>query len=200
MTWAMRYSVSMNEAKQKRATRAIRLAEYVGRPEAWGTDLGARVFAKLNVDLMSLSEGTLVPIDFAGLERSDVSFQREAVVETIRKHRPRLLFVAVNLDDIDLRTNLDLALEKRSESLLLVLSYGQVEVMGKKLAEEQVRTLEEVWKVREATSAQLVRDHPDAKLSTTASRLIALWKAGLVERVEGTASSGGREHTYFAFP
>jgi len=73
----------------------IRLVEYVGRTEAWGTDLGARVFARLNVDLMGLSEGTLVPIDFAGLERSDVSFQREAVVETIRKHRPRLLFVDV---------------------------------------------------------------------------------------------------------
>jgi len=178
----------------------IRLVEYVGRTEAWGTDLGARVFARLNVDLMGLSEGTLVPIDFAGLERSDVSFQREAVVETIRKHRPRLLFVANNLDDIDLRTNLDLALEKRGESLLLVSREGNLEVMGKRLAEEQLRTLEQVWTVREATSAQLVRADAEAKLSTTASRLNALWKAGLIERVEGSSSSGGREHTYFAFP
>lgn len=200
MKLAKSYSVSMNETKQNRATRMIRLVEYVGRTEAWGTDLGARVFARLNVDLMGLSEGTLVPIDFAGLERSDVSFQREAVVETIRKHRPRLLFVANNLDDIDLRTNLDLALEKRGESLLLVSREGNLEVMGKRLAEEQLRTLEQVWTVREATSAQLVRADAEAKLSTTASRLNALWKAGLIERVEGSSSSGGREHTYFAFP
>lgn len=190
----------MKATKQSRPVRPTRLVEYVGRPEAWGTDLGARVFAQLNIDLMGLSEGTLVPIDFAGLERSDVSFQREAVVETIRKHRPRLLFVAIGLDDADLRTNLDLALDKRGESLLLRTSEGHRELIGRRLAEEQRNTLEQVWKAGEVTSAQLVKDNPEQKLSTAASRLMSLWKAGLLERVEGTAASGGREHRYFAFP
>ena len=172
----------MNAMKQKRPTLVIRLVDYIGRSEAWGTDLGARVFAKLNVDLMGLSEGTFVPIDFSGLERSDVSFQREAVVETIRKHRPRLLFFAVNLEDADLRTNLELALEKRGEVLLLVRN-DAVTVIGKRLPAQQRRTLEQVRGSGEATSAQLVRDQPDAKVSTTSSRLMALWRAGLLERV-----------------
>lgn len=192
-------SIRRVDPTRPRPTRSVELSEYVGRPEAWGTDLGARVFAKLNVDLMGLSEGTLVPIDFAGLERSDVSFQREAIVETIRKHRPRLLFLAVNLDDADLRTNLELALEKRGEVLLLMGEDG-LDVIGKRLPEEHRRTLEQVWKAGGATSAQLVREHPDTKVSTTSSRLIALWRAGLVERVEGSAASGGREHHYLPIP
>jgi len=193
-----RQSVSMKTIKQNRDTLLLRLVKYIGRSEAWGTDLGARVFSQLNTELISRSEGTLVLIDYDGLERSDVSFQREAVVETLRKHRPRLLFVAVNLEDPDLLTNLELALEKRGEFLLVRRGNGEVRVIGKRLPEEQKRTLETVWKAGEATSAQLVKTAPRGKLSTAASRLMALWRAGLVERVEGTAPSGGREHRYYS--
>ena len=173
-----------------------------GRTEAWGTDLGARVFGAMNLELMGLGEGTLIRLDYAGLERTDVSFQREAVVETLRKYRPRLLFVIVNLRDQDIQTNLEHALERRSESVLAREPAG-LRVLGKKPSEEQEATLRRVWELGEATSAMLVRDAAERgqgkeeKLSTASSRLTALWKAGLLERVEGTAVSGGREHRYY---
>lgn len=172
-----------------------------GRSEAWGTDLGARVFGTLNLRLMGLGEGTLVPVDYAGLERTDVSFQREAVVETVRKHRPRLLFVVVNLVDQDVRTNLEHALDRRGDSVIALEPDGGRKVLGKKLSEEQQATLERVWELGEATSALFVREAAetgrDEKLSTASSRLTALWKAGLLERVEGSAATGGREHRYY---
>jgi hypothetical protein len=207
-----RNSVSMKTTKQNRAVHELRLTSYIGRTDAWGTDLGARVFAKINVDLMKLSDGTLVFIDFAGLERSDVSFQREAVVETVRKHRPKLLFVAVNVEDEDLLTNLDVALDRRGEVLLYCKNDGPARVLGRPLPQEHRKTLERVWQLGEATSALLLADQEaygggdergnaaSAKLSTMSSRLVALWKSGLLERVEGTAASGGREHRYFGFP
>jgi predicted transcriptional regulator len=34
--------------------------------------------------------------------------------------------------------------------------------------------------------------------STASARLSALWKAGLVDRAQGAAPSGGKEYKYFA--
>jgi len=180
---------------QNRLEYPMSLREQAGGPDAWGTEFGATVFAQMNLRLLTLGEGTVVPIDYAGLERSDVSFQREAVVETLRKHRPRLLFIAVNLMNADMRENLQLALERRAE-WLLVREGLQTSVLGKKLASEQLATLEKVWKAGELTSSELEADN--VKLSTASSRLAWLWKAGLVERIEGTSPTGGREHHYLA--
>src|SRR5262249_127038 len=150
-------------------------------------ELGATVFAELNLALIGCSEGTLVPVDYAGLERSDASFQREAVVETLRKHRPRLLFLAINLSDPDVRSNLELALDRRGEALLVRDDGGGVTVIGRRLTSEQKSTLEAVLSTGEMTSSTL--ENAETKLSTAASRLAWLWKAGLIERVEGTAPS-----------
>lgn len=182
----------METTKLIRREHPISLRREVGSPDAWGTEFGAMIFARINVQLLGISEGTLVPIDYGGLERSDVSFQREAIVETLRKHRPRLLFIAVNLADPDMQENLSLALERRGEWLLAREKNGKPGVLGKRLTPEQRATLERVWSAGELTSSGL----DDVKLSTASSRLAWLWRAGLVERVEGTSPTGGREHRY----
>lgn len=191
----------METMKQNRPELPVRLVDCIGSTQAWGTQLGAQVFALLNLKLMGFDEGTVVLLDFGGLERSDVSFQREGVVETVRKHRPQLLFVVVNIKDEDLRANLEMALEKRGESLLeRCLSEAATpkwRVLGKKLSDDQHRTLKMAWRRGELTSAMLAQHETDGKLSTAASRLAGLWKAGLLARVEGTAVSGGREHRYY---
>lgn len=189
----------METMKRIRPEFPVVLREYAGGTDAWGTDLGASVFAELNLALIGCSEGTLVPIDFSGLERCDASFQREAVVESLRKHRPRLLFLGVNLEDQDVRSNLELALEKRGDVLLLQ-SRGGREILGRRLTPEQRLTFDAVLRAGEMTSSSLAGEpdrQPETKLSTAASRLAWLWRAGLIERVEGTAPSGGREHRYY---
>lgn len=192
----------MHAINQIRPTFSVVLRSYLRSSDAWGTELGAKVFASINLELVNLSQSTLVWIDYAGLERSDASFQREAVVETIRKHRPRLLFVAINLIDRDIRGNLGLALERRSEILVVLNKDESVEVLGKELTSDQQRILKAVRASPGSgyTSTNLMKPPFDLKPSTASSQLTALWKAGLVERVEGTASSGGREYTYFPIP
>lgn len=186
----------MQTMKRKRREHPISLTQEVGARDAWGTEFGANVFAHINLRLLGVGEGTLVPIDYSGLERSDVSFQREAIVETLRKHRPRLLFIAVNLSDPDMRENLSLALERRGECLLVREQGRHPTVLGKRLTPEQQATLERVW----ATTELMSSDLDAVKLSTASSRLAWLWKAGLIERVQGTSSTGGREHRYFSIP
>ena len=173
----------------------LTLVQLVGGPEAWGTELGAQVFAKINNQLVGLNEGTFVKIDYAGLERSDVSFQREAVVETLRKHRPRVVFLAVNLDHPDLRLNLHLALEKRGESVL-VESNNSVSVVGRRLTPEQQQILDAVRAGGELTSARLTEPPFSLKPSNASNQLTALWRAGLLRRIEGAAATGGREYRY----
>lgn len=180
--------------KRIRREFPLSLRELIEGNDAWGTEFGAAIFGQMNLRLLGVGEGTLVPIDYLGLERSDVSFQREAVVETLRKHRPRLLFVAVNLTDPDVRENLSLALERRGEWLLVRHEAAQPAVVGRRLTPEQSATLGRVWAQGEVTSSDLSED---VKLSTASSRLAWLWKAGLIERVEGTSPTGGREHRYY---
>jgi hypothetical protein len=184
----------METMKRIRREFLLNLRDLIEGNDAWGTEFGAAVFSQINLHLLGVGEGTLVPIDYAGLERSDVSFQREAVVETLRKHRPRLLFVAVNLVDPDVRENLSLALERRGEWLLVREQPARPTVLGKRLTPEHEATLGRVWSAGELMSSDLT---DDVKLSTASSRLAWLWKAGLIERVEGTSPTGGREHRYY---
>jgi hypothetical protein len=185
-------SASMETMKQTRREHSISLHDEVEGRDAWGTEFGAIVFARINVRLLALDPGTLVSLDYGGLERSDVSFQREAVVETLRKHRPRLLFIATQLTDPDMRDNLAIALDRRGEMLLVRGKGRHPIVLGKRLTAEHQSTLHKVWALGGLVSSDL----GDAKLSTASSRLALLWKAGLIERVEGTSVTGGREHRY----
>lgn len=186
----------MNTMKQIRREVSLRLVDLLDGREAWGTEWGAKVFSAANLRLLGERESTLVLIDFDAVRWSDVSFQREAVVETLRKHRPRLLFVVINLTDPDLCENLDLALERRGEALVRRVRNGPM-LLGRRPSSEQLATLEQVWAMGEVTSSSLAAEE-GTKLSTISSRLAWLWKAGLVERVEGTSPSGGREHHYRA--
>jgi hypothetical protein len=187
----------MKQQKQRRRELRLRLQQIAG-PEAWGTARGAEVYSKLNAELLPYPDGTLVVIDFSAVSRSDVSFLREAVVETVRKHRPRLLFIADNLSDPDVRANLEAALSWRGESLLSRQSKGSPLVLGRQLPKEHEITLRALEPHEEFTSGMLTSKPFSLESSTASARLSALWKAGLVERVAGTAPSGGREYKYFA--
>jgi hypothetical protein len=195
----------MNRQRQQ---DLVDLAGLIGRHSAWGTAEGTRVFADLNVRLLPLSDGTVVRLNFQGLDLADASFLREAVVETIRKHRPRLLFVAEGLTDVDILANLEMALDKRGECLINRGTHRS-KVLGRKLSAEEARALATVEAEGELTSKDLRASGEDTagaggkerkglKASTASSRLAALWRAGLIERTEGVAESGGREYRYYA--
>jgi hypothetical protein len=186
----------MKQIKQRREFH-IQLRQYAGN-EAWGAARGATIFAKLNAELLPLPDATLVVIDFSAMRRADMSFLREAIVEIVRKHRPRLLFIADNLSDQDLRANLQSALAWRGESLLLRQPRGSPVVLGKQLPKEHEATLRTLERHEEFTSGMLTVDPFALESSTASARLTALWKAGLVDRAAGIAPSGGREYKYFA--
>ena len=78
------------EFEQRRFRIAI--IQCTGAGETWGTGAGVGAFQRLDSSLSEVASGTLVTLDFGGISRTDVSFQREAIVETIRN--PAAILVA----------------------------------------------------------------------------------------------------------
>ncbi len=186
----------MNEIKTPH-DYAVFLRNAGDGPDAWGTAAGINVFSRLNGELALLADGTVVVIDYAGVERTDVSFQREGVVETVKRHRPRLLFIASNVGDQDVLANLGAALETRGETLLVRNRTGPPRILGRQLAKEHEDTL---WAVHDRpgfTSTQLTVPPYGLEGSTASARLTALWKGGLLGRLQGASPSGGREYRYY---
>lgn len=174
----------------------IRLADVIGSSEAWGTEKGADVFSALNKLLLNVSQGTVISLSYKGLHRSDASFQREAVVELLRKYRPRLAFIVTDLRDKDVRANLDLALA-RYQQLLLSVGEAETEILGRQLNEELSKTWALVRRLGDTTTPQLAASLR-LETATASSRLSTLWKSGLLTRIEAASRSGGREFVYSA--
>ncbi|MDE0356373.1 MAG: hypothetical protein OXN92_01335 [Gammaproteobacteria bacterium] len=166
-------------------------------PDAWGTSAGIDVFLRLHAELARLPDRTLVVLDYSRIVRSDISFQREAVVETVRRHRPRLLFVASNVGNEDVLANLAAALEARGEILLVRVQEGRLRIVGRRLATEHEDTLLAIQEHHQFTSTQLTLPPHGLEGSTASARLTALWKAGLIGRIRGASTSGGREYRYY---
>ena len=186
----------MDEIKRPR-DYAVLLRKPGDGPDAWGTSAGINVFLRLNAELARLTANTVVVLDYSGIERTDVSFQREAVVETVRKHRPRLLFIASNVGDDDVLVNLGAALEARGEALLVRNRGGVPRILGRRLAKEHQDTLSAIHGHPEFKSTQLTVPPHGLEGSTASARLTALWKAGLLGRIQGASPSGGREYRYY---
>jgi hypothetical protein len=184
----------LNELRQE---YALRLHDLAG-VEAWGTARGAQAFGKINSQLLRLPDRTLVSLDFTGIARADVNFLREAVVEIVRKYRPRLLFIVACIADPDLQANMESALVLQSESLLMRRPKAEPLVLGKKLPNEHSLTLQALQRHAEFTSGMLTAKPFELESSTASARLTALWKAGLVDRAQGIAASGGKEYKYFS--
>jgi hypothetical protein len=187
----------MNQIKTPHNSTRVDLADIVGSSEAWGTGRGIHAYSALAGVLGDFHPGTQVILDYRGLIKADVSFEREAIVETLRRFRPGLLFVADNAADADVLANLEAALEMRSERLLVRTKAEYPRVIGRPLSEEHALTLGIVQKYSGFTSSQLTLDPYGLESSTASARLTYLWKAGLLTRMVGTAPSGGREYRYY---
>lgn len=181
----------MNQIKQ-------RLQVTAGGGDLWGTEEGIRAFQRFDRLALTFPQGTVVALDCTAVVRSDVSFMRKAIVELLRRHRPRLGFIAVGVADSDVRSNLEAALVARGERLLIRCEQDTTEALGKPLPAEYQQTLRYADDAGEMTSAVLTQPPFNLGASTASARLATLWKAGLLMRHSAVAISGGKEYRYHA--
>lgn len=179
----------------KDAPYRLRIAAFMDSGDAWGRELGRKVFKALDDALFaSPADAHIVKIDFDGMKRIDVSFPQEAVVELIRKYMGNRYFFLSGLEDQDIEENVSVALEKRDLSAIIRDSKGY-RLTGKPLADDFQEILKLADEKEEIGSGEVVRRF-DMTPQNAANKLAALWKMGLLQRDDRTSRGGGRENRY----
>ena len=173
----------------------IRLVKYMGGPEGWGRVQGGRVQEALRSLIEAHPEELMIRISLDGVERTDISFPREAVIELARSYRGQRGFCLMDVVDQDLLDNWDAAASKR-EQPLFVWKDGEVfRQLGPEPSVGLREMLEYVNHVPVArTSEAATALH--LKVPNASNKLKQLWLEGYILRREQSANSGGVEYEY----
>jgi hypothetical protein len=179
----------MNEVVQ-----VLALREFMDRPEGWGRVQGRDAYQRL---LRSVEEnpGTLVfKVSMKGVQRVDISFASETVVELARRYRGTKGFCLVDLTDPDLIENWDAAAAKKGQPLL-VWQNKSARLIGAEPTQgcqEAFRFALERPQARAAEFAEM----KDMSIANASMKFKQLWDQGFLLRRESTADTGGVEYVY----
>jgi len=177
--------------------KQIRLRDYMNADMGWGVEEGQRVRHALEQEIAKFS-GAVIEIDLDKVQLMDVSFSREAIVETVRHFRPGHQFIVLNPSNAVVVENLEAALEKRGDSLVLRDKDGRPRIIGQQLGASLRSVFETVERLREVTSREVLVHLRGLSIQNCSNKLKELWKAGLLIREEFSAKSGGKECVYRA--
>jgi hypothetical protein len=99
--------------------RVLQLRNVMDKGEGWGRGQGREVYQRM-LRFVEDSPGVLVfKVSMKGVNRLDISFSSETVVELARRFRTRKGFCLVDLNDQDLIENLDAAAQKKEQPMLV---------------------------------------------------------------------------------
>jgi hypothetical protein len=177
--------------------KAIGLRKLMTEDIGWGVDNGREVHRHLERAISALPS-CMVGIDLSGIRQADVSFSREAIVETLRRFRRSHQFVLVNPENEVVVENLEAALDRRGETVLLRERGGTIRPIGRELGPGLRPVLETVIRLGSATSRDVLAHHSGMSIQNASNKLKELWQSGLLRREEASAPSGGREWVYEA--
>jgi len=181
---------SMNEN-----VRMLTLRELMNRPEGWGREQGREVYQRL-LRSVEGSAGTMVfKISMRGVQRVDISFASETIVELARRYRGTKGFCVVDLSDPDLIENIDAAAARKAQPLTVwqgkwprvigpAPTQGCREALDLALARPQVR------------AAEFAMGKKDMSIANASMKFKQLWEQGFLLRRESAADTGGVEFVY----
>src|ERR1700751_289992 len=93
--------------------RVLALRDFMNKPQGWGRDQGRDVYRSI-LRFVEESPGTIIfRVSMKGVQRLDISFASETVVELARRYRKIKGFCLIDLTDKDLVENLNAAAEKK---------------------------------------------------------------------------------------
>ncbi len=174
----------------------IRLRDYMERSDGWGKDEGRAVYSKL-IEVIDRMPGTIVfHISLNGVERSDVSFARESVMELAVRYKGRRGFCLTNVASKDLLENLDSAALRKKQPMT-VAEENDHYIIGLQPSRGNKALFDFVLKYGE-TSASEVAEALELKLTNASTKLKQLLESGFILRRDEKAPSGGVEFRYFA--
>jgi hypothetical protein len=155
---------------------------------------GREVYQRL---LRSVEEnpGTLVfRVSMQGVERVDISFASETLVELARRYRATKGFCFIDLTDPDLIENWDAAAAKKAQPLL-VWHGKSARLIGVEPTQGCREAFQFALQRPQARAAEFA-ERKDISIANASMKFKQLWEQRFLLRQESTANSGGVEYVY----
>lgn len=184
----------MKPMNEIRAT--IRLRDLMETPYGWGRDQGREVFQRLLREVEANPGRPVIEVSLKDVERADISFASETVVEIARRYRGNKGFCLTHVANEDLLENWEAAASKKSQPLT-VWEGEKGRVIGVQPSQGSVGTFEYVL-TKPGVTASEVANALDLQITNASTKLKQLWEQGFLLRRQETAESGGVEFRYFA--
>lgn len=181
----------MNEIKA-----TIKLRELMETPWGWGREQGRSVFQRLLKEVEANPGKPVIEVSLQGVERADISFASETIVEIARRYRGNKGFCLSHVANDDLLENLEAAAGKKAQPLT-VWQGNRGHVIGVQPSQGNGATLEYLF-TKSSVTASEVASALDLQITNASTKLKQLWEQGFVLRRQETAESGGVEFRYFA--
>ncbi len=174
--------------------RVLQLRNVMDKEEGWGREQGREVYQRM-LRFVEDSPGVLVfKVSMKGVNRLDISFSSETVVELARRFRGRKGFCLVDLTDQDLIENLDAAAQKK-EQPMLVWHGRSADLIGTAPSEGTREAFSFAMGRPECRAAEFAQSR-GISINNASSKFKQLWEQGFLLRREAIAESGGVEYLY----
>lgn len=171
------------------------LRQFMDRPEGWGREQGRAVYQRM-LQFVEDSPGTMIfKISMKGVQRLDISFASETVVELARRYRGSKGFCLIDLTDRDLTENLDAAAEKKAQPILLWQGRS-ANLIGPKPSEGAREAFQFAMARPQSRAAEFATARKGMSIANASMKFKQLWEQGFLLRRESVADSGGVEFVY----
>ena len=173
----------------------LRLYDLTGRPEGWGREQGRAVYSRL-LSFVESHPGMLVfRISVDQVQRMDISFASETIVQLARRYRGRKGFCFTDLSDRDMLENCEAGAE-RGEQPLLAWDGDIPSVIGPQPSAGTRDAFRFALRRPSTRVAEFVAEQQGISIRNASNKFKQLWEQGFLLREERSADSGGVEYVY----
>jgi hypothetical protein len=174
--------------------RVLTLRKFMNRADGWGRLEGREVYHRL-LDFVEGNPGTIVfKVSLDGVQRLDMSFASETLVELARRYRRTKGFCLIDLADRDIVENIDAAADKKDQPLL-IWEGKTARVIGGDPSEGTREAFQFAMGRPECRASEFAAQK-GISIANASMKFKQLWNEGFLLRRESVADSGGVEFVY----
>lgn len=178
------------------SSETLLLQEFMnGSSQGWGREQGRVVYGKL-LSFVESRSGTLIfLVSMNGVERTDISFASETLVELARRYRGVKGFALKDLTDADMLENWEAAAARKQQPLM-VRENDRAFVIGAQPSQGSVEAFQFALRYPAVRATQFAAE-TRISIANASMKFKQLWEQGFLLRRESVAESGGIEFVYF---
>lgn len=180
----------------KQKNPILTLRDFTTDAAPFGTEQGQTACAKLQKELNKYASSKIIGISFKGIERIDISFSRESVVNLVKSKRGEIGFYLKDLKNKDHIENIKAAAKVKDQPLIIV-DGDSFEVIGPELSSDMTELFNFIME-KETVTTSVIAKKFNRSAPNASGKLKKLLMWGLVIGSKEAAESGGLEYIYTA--